>query len=65
MSKLLDQALTLPLGLFSSLISVDCLVHQAWELRFDCVLGLAHTRKHALKKGDLLSCLVSLPASRR
>jgi hypothetical protein len=63
-SKILGQALALPLGLFSLLVGVGCLVNQAWELCFGCVPGLVHNCKLALKKGDLSSSFVSLPASR-
>jgi hypothetical protein len=53
-----------PLDLFPSLVGIDCLVNQAWELRFSRVPGLACNRKLSLEKGDLLSHLASLPMNR-
>jgi hypothetical protein len=56
--------LTLPLDLFPSPIGGGSLVNQDRELCFGRIPGLARNRKLALEKGDLLSCLVSLPTSR-
>jgi hypothetical protein len=40
---------------------VGCLVNQAWELRFCCVLVLACNYKLILEKGYFLSRIASLP----
>jgi hypothetical protein len=60
-SKLIDQALTLLLRPFPLLIGGSLLVNQARELCFSCIPGLARSRELALKKGDPLSCLITLP----
>jgi hypothetical protein len=52
------------LDLNLTLVGVGCPVNQAQELHLSHILGLVHNCKLTLEKGDLLSRLFNLPASR-